>query len=146
LVEAFGHGIGQVDQDSIQQPGGPPWQRNTIVRTDPEVGQTPQPFDDVVGIFDPPTLPIQGYRVEYRQALAVQFVSQVAIPLALVQHLDQAQPLALILLADPRPGFLSLGCPPQRALDDRGQIALGASDEGKACGGQLGIDAESLNL
>ena len=61
LVQFFSHGISQVNQDDIQQPGRPQLELDAVLRTNPEVGQAQQAFRDVVCIFDPPALPIQGH-------------------------------------------------------------------------------------
>ena len=58
LIEGLGYGISQVNQDGIQQPGGPQLELDTILRTDPEAGHAQQAFDDGVGVFDAPALPV----------------------------------------------------------------------------------------
>lgn len=39
LIQFFGYGVRQVDQDGIQQPGGPQLKLDTVLGADPEVGQ-----------------------------------------------------------------------------------------------------------
>ena len=51
LVEFLGHGVGQLDQDGVEQPGRPELQLDAVGGTDPEVGQTQQAFDHVVAAF-----------------------------------------------------------------------------------------------
>ena len=68
-MERFGYGIGQVDQDDIQQPGCPNLHFDRILCTAPEIGQTQQALDDIVGIFNAPTLPVQGNPIRRGQLL-----------------------------------------------------------------------------
>jgi len=90
--------VGQVEQDGIQQPGRPELQLERVIGTAPQIGQAEQSFDQGVGVFNAPALPryAQGDDVGGGQGRHVQFIGQVAIPLAAIAHLDQAQRLRAV--------------------------------------------------
>ncbi len=124
LVELFSHRIGQINQDRIQQPGSPQLKLDAILRADPEVSQAQQPFDNVIGVFNSPALPIQGDHIGCWQALCIQFIGQIAIPLAFVQHLDETDQLTIIILTNPDQSFMDLSRSLQMALDLICQVLL----------------------
>ena len=51
LVEASGHGVGEVDPHGIQEPGGPQLDQHAVLRAGPRNGQAKQAFDGIEGIF-----------------------------------------------------------------------------------------------
>ncbi len=52
LVEFLGHGVGEADQDGVEQPGGSEREVDAIGGADPDVGQTEQAFDSVVAVLN----------------------------------------------------------------------------------------------
>ena len=55
-LQGFGHGIGQVDQHGIEQPGGPQLHFHSVLRAAPEIGQPQPAIDDRISVFDIPSL------------------------------------------------------------------------------------------
>lgn len=89
LMERLRHRIGEIDQNNLEQPGGPHLHLDCILSAAPKISQTQPAFDDGIGIFDPPALPIQGDPIGGWQTLGIQFVAQVAIPFAALEYFNQ---------------------------------------------------------
>lgn len=53
-VQGISHGSGQVNQEGVEQPGGPDLHLNAVARTGVKISQAPQSFDDVKSILDAP--------------------------------------------------------------------------------------------
>jgi hypothetical protein len=96
-VEGLGNRIGEVNQDGKQNPGSPDLNQDAVESTGPEVSQAQQAFDDVEGIFNVPTLGIEGQNDFGREAQRVGDIGQLAIPLALPQAFDEAQRVWAVL-------------------------------------------------
>ena len=46
-------------------------------------------FDNGIGIFNAPALPIQGDQIGGRQTLGIQLIAQITIPCTTITHFDQ---------------------------------------------------------
>ena len=88
LGQRFSHGVGQVHQHRLEEPRRPQLQFHGVLGPAPAIGQSQQPFHDGVGVLDPPPLPVEGHDLLDGETLRIEFVSQVAIPHALVQNLN----------------------------------------------------------
>ena len=99
--QGLGHGVGQVDQHRVQQPGGPDLHFDGIFGAAVEIRQPQQALDDGAGVFHPPALAIQGHDIEGGQAGHLQGIGQVAIDRAVRLDLDQTDLLAGGTLANP---------------------------------------------
>lgn len=97
-VQRLSYGVGQVYQESIEQPGGPDLHLDTIDRTGVKISQTQQSFNDIEGVLDAPALVIQRHHTSGGQAFWVQNVGQITIPFTPKQHLDQPHLVATLFL------------------------------------------------
>ena len=114
-------------------------QANGVVIGTPEVSQTQQAFDDGIGILDAPALPIQSDGDVGRQVSSVEFVGEVAIPQAAIQHFDQAYLLAraVPITADPHNRVMHRGAGVQAVDELIRQVGLGPGQEGDLACAQL---------
>jgi hypothetical protein len=108
--EGVGDGIGEVDQDGVEQPGDPELELDAVGRVDPEVSQPEQPLDAREGLLDSPPAGVEGHDLVSRETLGVELVGQVAVPEPAARDGDQADDLAF--------GPAANG--DQRLLDGRG--------------------------
>jgi hypothetical protein len=139
LVQRVGHGVGQVDQKSVEQPGGPNLHLDAVDRTGVKISQTQQAFDHIEGVFDTPTLIVEGDDTGGWQTFRVQDVGQITIPFTPEQDLDQTHLVATLVLVATQDdhGVVDLG----RLGQDRHffhlGVAFGPSDKAHLLVGQL---------
>jgi len=74
LLEACGHGVSEIHQNGLENPGGPELHAHTVLRAGPEVGQAEQALDRVKSILQAPALPVQDDGIEHRQTRRVPLI------------------------------------------------------------------------
>lgn len=57
LIERFGDTVGEIHQNSIEQPGRPDLNLDGVLSAAPKIGETQQTLDDGIRIFNAPALP-----------------------------------------------------------------------------------------
>ena len=95
--------VGQIDQDDIQQPGGPHLHLDAIDRTDIKVSQAQQPFSGVESILNAPALLVQGDHIGSREHVRIEHIGQIAKPTAFELNFHQAHTVLTAFLGAAQP-------------------------------------------
>jgi hypothetical protein len=80
MIQDIGNLVGQIDQHDIQQTDGPHLYLHAVERPHNEVNQPKQAFGGVEGIFNPPSLLIEGGDIRSGKHVRIDDIGQVAEP------------------------------------------------------------------